>query len=699
MPHASVKFLPGVNANETETLNTSGISYTNLVRYMYDPQLGALVQKLGGWSRWYAYPAATTVRALWAWEDTNAQSHLAYGAQTNTGTNQATLAAITNGSLQDITPRITSDDIAPAASATAGNSLVNVTDATTPGIDQYDTVYIATQIAIGGLVLFGLYACDPDGFIGGTSFTVQATDLLGVPLPATSTSTSAVLPEFSTTSGQASVTVTLPDHGYTTANEFPVLLPTTVGGATFEGNYPIVSVIDANNFTITAQTLPSVTTTGFLNSGLAHYIYGFGVGAIPSGTGYGVGGYGMGGYGSGTAVIPSTGTPIDANDWVLDNWGEILISVPIRSESTPKFQPIFQWDPISGSPTATIIPNCPPINDGAFVAMPQRQIIAWGSTENGIQDPLLIRWCDISNFTSWVATVTNQAGSYRLAKGSRVVGGIQTPTQGLIWTDVDVWSMQYISQPYVYSFNEIGAGCGLIGRKAMGSLNGLVYWMGYSQFFMLNADGVVPIPCTVWDVVFQNIDHTNANKIRFAANSLFGEVAWYYPTLTSNGEVAAYVKYNVLLNAWDFGVLGRSAWIDQSVLGPPIGADPVSNYIYQHETSPDADGQPLLANFQSGYAAIADGENLMFVDQVWPDFKFGFYNGAQNATVSMTFYVADYPNQTPKVFGPYQITQSSTFISPRFRGRLVSIGMGSSDVGSFWRIGNVRYRARGDGSF
>jgi hypothetical protein len=61
---------------------------------------------------------------------------------------------------------------------------------------------------------------------------------------------------------------------------------------------------------------------------------------------------------------------------------------------------IYTWNPNAGSSLASIIPQAPPINDGMFVAMPQRQVIAWGSTFTGIQDPLLIRWCDVNNYNS-----------------------------------------------------------------------------------------------------------------------------------------------------------------------------------------------------------------------------------------------------------------------------------------------------------
>lgn len=698
MPHATIKLTPGADQNETPVLNEAGVTSTNLIRYMYDRKLGALPQKLGGWTRFLSNMTTAIVRAIWAWEDTNGQTWLGYGTQNGpSGTAQLMVSA--NGNVQDITPKNTTNPNAPLDfSTTSGSNLVTITDMTITGITNYDSVYIATPVSIGGIVLSGMYPCDPNGFIGPNSYTIYATDILGNATNATSTSTTAAVPQIQTIANNQTVTVVFPNHGYSVGSTFTVLTATTVGGTVFYGQYLVASVVDLNTFTIVPSTRPTATDTEYVNGGNAYFIYSFGVGSIPAGTGYGVGAYGSGAYGSGTAVVPSVGTAVSANDWVLDNWGEVLLSCPEYPSAIP-FQPIYQWDPLTGSPTATVIPQAPPINDGFFVAMPERQIIAWGSSFDGIQDPLLIRWCDISNYSVWVAQITNQAGSYRIPKGSRIVGGIQGPQQGLIWTDIGLWSMQYISQPYVYGFNEVGSGCGMIARKAAGTLGGVVYWMGPSQFFMLSGDGVAPLQCPIWDVVFQNIDQNNLQKIRVATNARFNEVAWYYPTLSSNGEVAAYIKYNTQTGAWDFGNLARSAWIDQSVLGPPIGADPNALLIYQHETSNDADGQAMTPSLQTGYFSIGDGDNMTYIDQVWPDMKWGTYGGAKNATINITFYVADYPGQTPKVFGPYAVTQSTTYISPRFRGRLVSLGISGNDTGSFWRLGAVRYRYQADGRF
>jgi hypothetical protein len=45
------------------------------------------------------------------------------------------------------------------------------------------------------------------------------------------------------------------------------------------------------------------------------------------------------------------------------------------------------------------------------------------------------------------------------------------------------------------------------------------------------------------------------------------------------------------------------------------------------------------------------------------------------------------------------MTQNTQYISTRIRQRLLSIEVSSNDVGTFWRVGNLRYRFQPDGRF
>jgi hypothetical protein len=340
-------------------------------------------------------------------------------------------------------------------------------------------------------------------------------------------------------------------------------------------------------------------------------------------------------------------------------------------------------------------------NGGLFVAMPQQILVTWGSTvTEGIgvrQDPLLVRWSDSQNFLEWSVTAITQAGSFRIPTGSKIVGGLQGPQQALIWTDIDVYAMRYLAPPLVFGFNKLSSGCGLLGPHAATVMRGVVYWMSPGNFFAMSGSGIQEIPCTVWDVVFQDLDAANQHKCVAAPNSTFDEVTFYYPSLSGgSGENDSYVKFNTEEQSWDYGTLPRSAWTDQSVLGEPIGSTP-AGIIFQHETSPDADGQVLNAWFETGWFVIAEGQEFAFLDWFFPDMKFGLFNGAQDATVLVTITAASYPNGTQTVFGPYSMTSAQTFVNTRLRGRQIKLRFESNDIGSFWRLGLMRYRVARDG--
>jgi hypothetical protein len=223
-----------------------------------------------------------------------------------------------------------------------------------------------------------------------------------------------------------------------------------------------------------------------------------------------------------------------------------------------------------------------------------------------------------------------------------------------------------------------------------------VYWMTQNQFYVLSGGGIQQIPCPIWDVIFQDVDMTNVHKITAGSNSHFNEVVWYYPSRTSGGSIDAYVKYNEAEGVWDFGKLARLAWIDQSVLGDPIGAG-IDGYLYQHEVGYNSDVTPMTSSFTTGYTEISDGVQKAFIDMIIPDMRWGEYNASPTAVVNLTFYVTDYPGQTPTTYGPYAVTSTTDYINVRLRGRFIAMKLESSDTSSFWRIGAIKYRVSQDG--
>ena len=706
MPHEQLRLTPGVNTVKTPTLNVASISESQLIRQMLDGAGSALVQKLGGWARYFSTAMPTLVRAMQAWQDLNSNKYLAAGCEPSaTPGTGSYLEVIKNGtSLIDISPRVEQTNVTVDLTTVAGTNIITITDTGT-NVSAYDSVFIPAHISIAGVIVFGFYPCIA---VGANTYDIALYDSNGNPVLAASSETNdGAVAVFDTTSGSQVVEVTLPDHGYFVGDTYPVLISTAVGGVTLNGNYLVQTVIDADTFTIYAPSNASSSDTQSINGGEARYNYYLGFGPLPTGTGFGVGGFGRGGFGTGVAPTSATGDNIDTLDWVLDAWGEILIALPTdttfgSSDNASLIGgPLYYWSPSANTYNALAIAAGPIASTSFFIAMPQRQIIALGTSVNGVQDPLLIRWCDNGNFNVWVPTPINSARSYRIPRGSKIVGGLQAGQQGIVWTDLACWAMQFIGGDSVYGFNEIASGCGLIARKAAATLGTSTYWMGLNQFFVLTGDGVQPLPCSVWDNVFQNLDTDNLRKIRCAPNSSFNEITWYYPSLNGGGEVDSYVKLNTAIgpaNGWDYGLLCRTAWINQSVLGQPIGADQ-NALIQQHEISNDADGVAMMPSFTTGYFVLSEGDVLMFVDQFWPDMKWGQYGSTPNTQLMLTFHVVEYPGQTPRSYGPFTLQQATTYITPRFRGRLVSLEFSSNDVGTFWRVGANRYRYAADGKF
>jgi hypothetical protein len=142
---------------------------------------------------------------------------------------------------------------------------------------------------------------------------------------------------------------------------------------------------------------------------------------------------------------------------------------------------------------------------------------------------------------------------------------------------------------------------------------------------------------------------------------------------------------------WDFGFLQRSAWMDQSALGMPLSATPTGN-IFQQETTFDASGVPLNASFTTGYFMIGEGEDFVFVDQIMPDMKWGVYPGTGTASLTFTFTATNFPGDGLTTYGPYTMVQGTTYFNTRIRARQIACTIQSNDLGSFWRLGRIRYR-------
>jgi hypothetical protein len=677
MAWATVKLLPGLNVEITPTMNTAGYSQTQLGRFK-----SGLFQKIGGWTKFYPVKVDGVPKAIHTWKDLAGNVHFCMGTTDD-------VDVITNGSYVNIQPQVLTTNPAINFATTINTPLVTIVDTAVNNITAYDSVYFNTPVSVGGLILSGLYQVTAN--ITATSYTITAASNA----TATVVSPGGSIPSFTTTLGNANVTVTFAGHGLLAGDDIVFPIATTVGGITIQGRYVVQSVIDANNFTITCTSgATSAAGPTAMNGGAAQFLYYIAIGPQAASGGYGTSTYGSGPYGIGTPIVGQTGTGLAAVDWSLDNWGELLLACPEGGG-------LYYWGPASGYSNMAIVSQGPVFNQGMFVSTNQQFVIMYGSTQEAVigvyQDPLLVKWCDAGDFFNWTLSATTQAGSYRLSSGSGILAGASTQLRNLLWTDKDLWVSSYIGSSLVFNMVKVGEGSGIIGKHAWGKIADSVFWMGQKNFFLYDNAGPRILDCTVWDAVFQDLDLTNASKSFVGVNKAFSEIFFFFPSASGGlGYPDKYAKFNIQENAWDYGPLQRNAWRDSDVLSYPVAATN-DGFIYYHENGLDADGTPLNAYFQTGYFYIDEGREKVFVDRVYPDFKWGQYNGSQNAQLLVTFYVIDEMGDTPSTYGPFTVTAATNFIEPRFRGRQIAMRVESQDVGSFWRLGAVRFRFSPDG--
>ena len=70
---------------------------------------------------------------------------------------------------------------------------------------------------------------------------------------------------------------------------------------------------------------------------------------------------------------------------------------------------------------------------------------------------------------------------------------------------------------------------------------------------------VQPIPCTVRDHVFNDLNEDAFEKIVAGVNSEFGEVFWFYPSASAT-ENDKYVVYNYEQKIWYVGAFSDRDW-------------------------------------------------------------------------------------------------------------------------------------------
>ena len=530
------------------------------------------------------------------------------------------------------------------------------------------------------------------------------------PLAATTTGTAT----FTATPGSSLVVVNDPDYDTHVNGDFvtfsgAVSLGGNITATVLNKEYQMVFVNPTtNDYTIDVGVLASVSDVGDGGaSTVAEYQINVGPAIQVPAVGWGAGLWGGGPWGIGTS------SDIELRIWSQNNYGEDLIF-------GPRYGPMYYWDASAGVNTrAELLQDVmtsydvPVVQHYILVSDVSRFVFAFGCNEIGQTsvDPMLIRWSDQEDAWNWTPEPTNQAGEIRLSHGSEIASAIQTRQEILVWTDIAVYSLQYVGAPVVWQTQLLSDNISVMSPNGIATASNVVYWMGKDKFYMY--DGTVQtLNCDLRRYVFDDINQAQPYQVCCGTNEGFNEIWWFYCSANST-VVDKYVVYNYVEKLWHYGNMGRTAWLDSTTTRFPLAAT-YDNTIVTHENglndNTTGTNNAIHAWISSAEWDSDDGHNFSFMYRMLPDVTFQ-NSTATNPTATMT--VTPLRNSGSGYTNPPSLGSSNSAdvirtatvpieqftgqVFVRVRGRQFTFKIESNQLDTTWQLGKMRLDIRTDG--
>ena len=506
-----------------------------------------------------------------------------------------------------------------------------------------------------------------------------------------------------TSVGSNKIEVSLNSHGvsvndyiFFTSASINNFATTDFAASSFGGPvYRAVSTSGLNHFYISTTSAATGTNT---NAGTATLNFLLPTGNLNNIQGLG---YGAGVYNAGASITgerawnsPASSSNITflATQWSLDNYGEDMLAVRRGSQ-------LFHWnaDASTSPERATIVATAPTSINSIVVSPNDRHVIAFGTNEfaSGTFNPLLIRWSDQEDYTNWTPSVSSTSGEIQVVDGTTLKGGVRTRNAIHVWTDKAMYALQYVGPPFIFSLAQLGSNCGLISPHAAVNVDGISFWMSENNFYIFDGR-VKKLDCTVRRYLYDDFNMTQSDKVYAAVNSEFHEVIWFYPKEGAQ-EPDAYVIYNYEEDTWAYGTSFYTTFKDATVFTNTIALGQVSaaadQYIWDNEPTSvfTGDGQALTSFLQSADFDVEDGNNLMFMDKIIPDYTIN------QGSIQFSVNLKEYPASNYSEKGPFEINAVTQKVDFRARGRQANVRVSCDSFNTSWKWGSVRLAVQSDG--
>lgn len=162
------------------------------------------------------------------------------------------------------------------------------------------------------------------------------------------------------------------------------------------------------------------------------------------------------------------------------------------------------------------------------------QIVAINMTESGTVLPNRVRWSDFSVWNSvpgtWVAGTTNSAGSTDLSDLSdELIDGWPLRDRLVLYSTSEVWLMEPIGGPLVFSFRRAMSDAGVINQNCVVEHEGVHYVFGNNEIY--RHDGIQKQSVSrgrVNDFIYQNMDRGRSKQFFVFHNAKLNEIYFCY---------------------------------------------------------------------------------------------------------------------------------------------------------------------------
>lgn len=341
-----------------------------------------------------------------------------------------------------------------------------------------------------------------------------------------------------------------------------------------------------------------------------------------------------------------------------------------------------------------------------------------------VPDPMLIRWSDQESYLDWTPSATTQAGEIRLSRGSRIEAVAQVRQEILVWTDIALYSMQYLGPPEVWSTQLLADNISIASGRAWAIGGGVTYWMGQEKFYMFDGR-MQTLNCDLRQYIFTDFNFNKILDVFASTVEQFNEVWWFYCSANSQ-TIDRYVVYNYAEQIWYHGSMDRTAWLDAGIASDVPLATDYSGRLLSQETGCDNNStgtpQAIAAQITSSEFDIDDGQNFSFIWRALPDVTFngstttpgepsvqmsiltlqnsgsGYTRGtAPVATTGANMSVAGVNSLPVTRIATTTVERFTEQVNIRVRARQMAFKIASEGLGVQWQLGTPRLDVRPDG--